>query len=71
MDQRKIDGLENSFFRMIAQSLYDKTYDLEYRVQTYEPYREINDLAAELKLVGIIRLRTPQVFILRMVKKRL
>lgn len=27
VDQRKIDGLENSFFRMIAQSLYDKTYD--------------------------------------------
>ena len=37
---------------MIAQSLYDKTYDLEYRVQTYEPYREINDLAAELKTSG-------------------
>lgn len=52
VDQRKIDGLENSFFRMIAQSLYDKTYDLEYRVQTYEPYREINDLAAELKISG-------------------
>lgn len=52
VDQRKIDGLENSFFRMIAQSLYDKTYDLEYRVQTYEPYREINDLAAELKTSG-------------------
>ena len=52
VDQRKIDGLENSFFRMIAQSLYDKTYDLEYRVQTYEPYREINDLAAEMKTSG-------------------
>ena len=52
VDQRKIDGLENNFFRMIAQSLYDKTYDLEYRVQTYEPYREINDLAAELKTSG-------------------
>ena len=52
VDQRKIDGLENNFFRMIAQSLYDKTYDLEYRVQTYEPYREINDLAAELKISG-------------------
>lgn len=49
VDQRKIDGLENNFFRMIAQSLYDKTYDLEYRVQTYEPYREINDLATEMK----------------------
>ena len=32
--------------------VYDKTYDLEYRVQTYEPYREINDLAAELKTSG-------------------
>lgn len=52
VDQRKIDGLENSFFRMIAQSLYDKTYDLEYRVQTYEPYREINDLATEMKTSG-------------------
>ena len=37
---------------MIAQSLYDKTYDLEYRVQTYEPYREINDLATEMKTSG-------------------
>ena len=52
VDQRKIDGLENNFFRMIAQSLYDKTYDLEYRVQTYEPYREINDLATEMKTSG-------------------
>lgn len=52
VNQYKIDGLENSFFRMIAQSLYDKTYDLEYRVQTYEPYREINDLAVEMKTSG-------------------
>ena len=59
VDQRKIDGLENSFFRMIAQSLYDKTYDLEYRVQTYEPYREINDLAAELKTSGYYPFENP------------
>ncbi len=51
-DQRKIDGLENPFFRSIAQSLYDKTYDLAYRVQAYQPYRELNDLAAEMKTGG-------------------
>lgn len=50
--QRKIDGIENSFFRNIAQSLFDKTYNLQYRVQEYDPYREIDDLARELKTSG-------------------
>lgn len=49
VDQRKIDGIENSFFRNIAQSLFDGTYDLKYRVQEYEPYRDLNDLAKEMK----------------------
>lgn len=52
VDQRKIDGIENTFFRSIAQSLFDKTYDLKYRVQEYEPYRELDDLAAEMKTSG-------------------
>ena len=52
VDQRKIDGIENTFFRSIAQSLFDKTYDLKYRVQEYEPYRDLNDLAAEMKTSG-------------------
>ena len=38
--------------RFVFPPLYDKTYDLEYRVQTYEPYREINDLATEMKTSG-------------------
>lgn len=50
--QRQIDGIENVFFRTIAQSLFDKTYHLLYRVQEYEPYREIDDLARELKTSG-------------------
>ena len=29
-----------------------RPYDLEYRVQTYEPYCEINDLATEMKTSG-------------------
>lgn len=49
VDQRKIDGLDHPFFRNIAQSLFDKTYDLKYRLQEYEPYRELADLAAEMK----------------------
>lgn len=52
VDQRKIDGIENSFFRNLAQSLYDGTYNLKYRVQEYEPYRELDDLASELKTSG-------------------
>ena len=52
VNQRKIDGIENTFFRSIAQSLFDKTYDLKYRVQEYEPYRDLNDLAAEMKTSG-------------------
>lgn len=50
--QRQIDGIENSFFRSIAQSLLDNTYRLPYRAQEYEPYREIDDLARELKTSG-------------------
>lgn len=49
VDQRKIDGIDNPFFRNMAQSLYDKTYNLKYRVQEYEPYRELEDLASEMK----------------------
>lgn len=49
VDQRKIDGIENPFFRSLAQSLFDGSYDLKYRVQEYEPYRDLNDLSNELK----------------------
>ena len=49
VDQRKIDGIDNPFFRNLAQSLYDETYNLKYRVQEYEPYRELEDLASEMK----------------------
>ncbi len=52
VDQRKIDGIEDPFFRNLAQSLFDGTYDLRYRVQEYEPYREISDLCRELKTGG-------------------
>ena len=50
--QREIDGIENTFFRSIAQSLYDQTYDTIYRVQEYQPYRPIEDLQTELKTSG-------------------
>lgn len=52
VNQRKIDGIENPFFRSIAQSLYDGTYDLKYRVQEYEPYRDLENLATEMKTSG-------------------
>lgn len=47
--QRQVDGIENRFFRSIAQSLLDGTYNKEYRVQEYEPYRPLDDLAREMK----------------------
>ncbi|WP_294629126.1 M60 family peptidase N-terminal accessory domain-containing protein [uncultured Bacteroides sp.] len=47
--QRFRAGNASVTFRSIAQSLYDKMYDLTYRVQAYQPYRELNDLAAEMK----------------------
>ena len=50
--QRDIDGLENAFFRSIAQSLFDHTYDTVYRVQEYAAYRPIENLQAELKTSG-------------------
>ena len=50
--QKQVDGIENTFFRSIAQSLFDGTYDTTYRVQEYEPYRPLNDLAAEMKTSG-------------------
>lgn len=50
--QGQIGKIENKFFRSIAQSLFDKTYNLSYRVQEFEPYRDRNDLAAEMKTSG-------------------
>lgn len=49
INQDKIDAIENDLFRSIAQNLLDNTYDLKYRVQFFEPYRELEDLASELK----------------------
>lgn len=50
--QRQINKIEDVHFRDVAQSLSDGTYCLQYRVQEYEPYREINDLAREMETSG-------------------
>lgn len=47
--QKEVDGIENQFFRSIAQSLLDGTYDKKYRIQEYEPYRPLDDLSREMK----------------------
>lgn len=50
--QKQIDGIEDSFFRSIAQSMFDKTYDTEYRVQLYDPYQDRDELAQQMKTSG-------------------
>lgn len=42
--------IKNPFIQNIATYLIAKKYPLEYRVQNYEPYREVADLAKELKM---------------------
>lgn len=47
--QAEIDAMTNKFFQNIAQSMFDKTYPREFRIQKYEPYRTLNSLTKELK----------------------
>lgn len=50
--QKQIDGIENTFFRGIAQSMFDKTYNTEFRVQLYDPYQDRDELAQQMKTSG-------------------
>ena len=44
-----ITQIKNTFLQNIAAYLLAGQYPAEYRVQNYEPYREVSDLAEELK----------------------
>lgn len=44
-----IPNIENPFIKNIATYLMAGNYPIEYRVQDYEPYRDVFDLADELK----------------------
>lgn len=50
--QAHIDAFKDPFFKPIAQSMLDGTYQKEFRIQTYKPYRTINSLSKELKISG-------------------
>lgn len=50
--QKQINGIKDLFFRNIAQSMFDKTYDTEYRVQLYDPYQDRDELAQQMKTGG-------------------
>ena len=47
--QGDIDAVENPLARRLAQDIFDGNYDMEYRVGSYEAYRPIVNLQAELK----------------------
>ncbi|MBQ7635070.1 MAG: M60 family metallopeptidase [Bacteroidaceae bacterium] len=46
--QADIDAVENPLAKQLAQDLFDGTYSTEFRVGTYEAYRPIVNLQAEL-----------------------
>lgn len=48
----KIEQMDNAFFRTVALSLLEKTYDKEFRVQDYEPYPTVKETAQALKTSG-------------------
>lgn len=50
--REKIEQMDNAFFRTIALSLLDGTYDSEFRVQAYEPYPTVQETARVLKTSG-------------------
>lgn len=52
ISQKQIDGIEDLFFRSIAQSMFDKTYNTEYRIQLYDPYQDRDELAQQMKTSG-------------------
>jgi len=45
----QISGIKNPFLQNIAAFLLAGKYPAEYRIQEYRPYREVADLASELK----------------------
>ncbi len=47
--QADIDAVENPLAKQLAQDIFDGTYSTAYRVGTYEAYRPIVNLQAELK----------------------
>lgn len=48
----KIEQMDNAFFRTVALSLLEETYDKEFRVQDYEPYPTVKETAQVLKTSG-------------------
>lgn len=50
--QSQINAMENPFFRNIAQSLFDNTYNTDFRVQEFEAYPTIASTANELMTNG-------------------
>lgn len=54
-----IANIQNPFLQNIAAYLMAGKYSTEYRVQEYEPYREVSDLAKELKTSSYCQFENP------------
>jgi hypothetical protein len=54
-----ISQIQNPFIQNIAAYLLAGTYESEFRVQAYEAYREVSDLAQELKTSGYCQFENP------------
>lgn len=48
--QSNIDTISNSFYKNLAQCLFDGTYHLNYRVQSYEVYPTLSSVRQTLKI---------------------
>jgi len=48
-DRRNINAIENNFYRRLALSLFDNSYDKEFRVQEYKPYPRPETMAERNK----------------------
>ncbi len=54
-----LNDIKNPFIQNIAAYLLAGKYNMEFRVQQYEPYRPVGDLSAELKISGYNQFENP------------
>src|SRR5699024_8525049 len=52
ISQAQIDTIASSFYRELAQCLFDESYNLRYRVREHEVYLPLNQVHRELKVSG-------------------
>lgn len=57
--QAQINNISSDFFKNMANCMFNGTYNYRYRVQQYEPYRVVANLASDLKTSTYNQLENP------------